>query len=318
MKNEILLSILIPTYNRVEYLKKNLTILFEQINPQLKDVVEILVSDNCSEDRTIEYLDSIENVKLNFEYWSNEKNIGPDANFLKLIKKSKGKFLWLFGDDEFLLEDALENVISYLKENKDFGLFHISNSKRKKVLTFSNKVKYMKKVNFGISFITAHIFNREKIDFSIDYNVLCGNNLIQEYFYFQAMQNSEKNGIIKHRLFSSDRAENIGGYKLFEVFSINQNNVLKYFEKSGLDTRIRDNINKLMCIDFFPNYIMHIRLNPEENRWFKEDIRDTLDQVLLKYWQYKFLCRPLITLELEKAKKINRILNKTKKIIKIF
>lgn len=318
MKNKILLSILIPTYNRVNYLMKNLSILFQQMEPQIRDSVEILVSDNCSIDETLKQLNSLEKINMNFRFWSNERNIGPDANFLKLVREAKGKFLWLFGDDEFLLEDALKSTVNHLKEHEDFGLFHISNSKRKKVLVFTDKVKYMKKVNFSISFITAHIFNREKIDFSINYDAFCGNNLIQEYFYFQVMQNSKKNGIIKDKLFSSDRAENIGGYKLFEVFSTNQNNVLKYFENKGMDIRVRKNMNKMMCLDFFPNYIIQFRLNPQENKWICEDMAETLDRVLLEYWQYRMMCRPLIVMEIEEAKKLNKILNRTKKIMKLF
>lgn len=282
------------------------------------DSIEILVSDNGSVDDTLKQLNAIEKNNLNFRFWSNEKNLGPDANFLKLIREAKGKFLWLFGDDEFMLENALKSTINYLEKYGDFGLFHISNSKRKKVLTFRNKVKYMKEVNFGISFITAHIFNREKIDFSIDYDELCGNNLIQEYFYFQAMQNSEENGIIKDRIFSSERADNVGGYRLFEVFAVNQSNVLKYFEIKGMNGRIRKNINKLMCIDFFPNYIIQFRSNPEKNKWLEENIGETLDKVLIEYWQYKYICKPLITLELRRAKKLNKFLNTVKKVIKLF
>lgn len=318
MKEKIILSILIPTYNRVDYLMKNLNVLFKQMDSKIIDSVEIIVSDNCSDDETLKQLNLIEKTNINFRFWSNEKNIGADGNFLKLVREAKGKFLWLFGDDEYLLEGSLNRVINYLKENEGYGLFHISNSKRKKVITYSNKVEYMKQVNFGISFITAHIFNREKIDFSINYEKLCGNNLVQEYFYFQVMENSSKNGIIKDRIFSSDRAENIGGYKLFEVFAVNQNNVLRYFENKGMNTKIRKNMNKLMCLDFFPNYIMQFRSKPESNKWIGEDIEETLDKVLLEYWEYRIFCRPLIMLELNKAKLLNKILNKTKKIVKLF
>ena len=297
---------------------KNLNILFKQMDPQIMNSIEILVSDNGSEDNTLNQLNLIEKNNMNFRFWSNGMNIGPDANFLKLIREAKGKFLWLFGDDEFLLDNSLRKIINYLEKHEEFGLFHISNSKRKKVLTFKDKVKYMKEVNFGISFITAHIFNREKIDFFINYDELCGNNLIQEYFYFQVVQTSEKNGIIKDRIFSSERADNVGGYKLFEVFAVNQNNVLKYFENKGMDWRIRKNINKLMCVDFFPNYIIQFRSNPENNKWLEENISEILDKILIEYWQYKYICKPMITLDLGMAKKLNKFLSKIKQIIKLF
>ena len=53
----MLLDILIPTYNRVEPLKKNLILLIDYINRlECKDNVCIIVSDNCSSDSTFNEL----------------------------------------------------------------------------------------------------------------------------------------------------------------------------------------------------------------------------------------------------------------------
>lgn len=315
MKQEKLLSILIPTYNREEYLMKNLNILLSQINEEIAEKIEIIISDNCSDDNTFEKLLELKEKNEILKISKNEKNIGADKNFYKLIMESQGKYLWLFGDDEFLLEKGLEKVIYYLEKEKNIGLFHIKNSSKKNFLIYEDKVKYMKKVNYKISFITGHIFNREMLEENIDYEEFLDSFLIQEMFYFQVIKNAAKNAVIVDKIFTTDRADNIGGYKLFEVFAINQNKILKYFEERGLDTRIREYINKLMCVDFFPEYILKYKMKIE-NKWKDENIEETLVNIIGEYREYKIFCKPLIRTTVEKAKIYYKISKKMKKIYK--
>lgn len=318
MKEKVLLSILIPTYNRVDYLMNNLTVLISQINDEIRPLIEIRISDNCSTDNTVEQLKLLKKNNEIIEYSVNEKNLGADGNFLKLIKEAKGKFLWLYGDDEYFLENGLEKIISYVKKNQDTGIFHIGNSKRRRIINYDNQVKFMKKVNYSISFITAHIFNSENIDYeNIDYEKYYNSCLIQELFYFQALKNSKKNSIIKDKIFTTDRAENIGGYKLFEVFGINQNDILIFFESIGLNKKIRVNMNKKMCIDFFPQYILMSRINDNKNKWINENVENALEPIVKDYMEYKLFCKPLIYLPLSKAKIYLKFTKKIKKIYKI-
>lgn len=117
MNNKILLSIAIPTHNRAAYLEK----LLNNILPQAKELeerVEICISNNDSTDNTQE-------VVMNFKekypglinYNKNKKNLGFDRNILKVIKMSKGNFVWLFGDDDLMIPTGLKEVISFIKKN---------------------------------------------------------------------------------------------------------------------------------------------------------------------------------------------------------
>ena len=76
-EREILLSICIPTYNRSNYLKICLNSIMSQVDINLP--IEIIVSDNCSTDNSLEIIDEYINNPL-FRLIKQEKNLGPIIN----------------------------------------------------------------------------------------------------------------------------------------------------------------------------------------------------------------------------------------------
>ena len=129
MDNKPLLSIAIPTYNRADFLKN----LLNCIAPQAKEsgLVQICISNNSSTDNTREVvINFIEKYPGIIEYSENEKNLGYDANFLKVMEMSQGDFVWLFGDDDSVVENGVKKVIDFVKNhsNKDTGLIVLANS----------------------------------------------------------------------------------------------------------------------------------------------------------------------------------------------
>jgi len=102
------LTIAIPTYNRVEYLKELLPELLEQCKPYPE--IEILVSDNGTTDGTFPYiLNLADNDQL--QYRANETNLGADTNFIQCVETARGEYVWLFGDDDILLPNGIEKVM---------------------------------------------------------------------------------------------------------------------------------------------------------------------------------------------------------------
>lgn len=114
------ISFNIPTYNRAKYLKKNLDILTAQIKELHKeDDVEINISDNASTDETQKVSKTCitENPQLHISYHRNEKNLGPDGNFIKAMHLAHGEYSLLWGDDDFLKEGGLTRIFELL----DYG-----------------------------------------------------------------------------------------------------------------------------------------------------------------------------------------------------
>lgn len=124
MKNKIeqpVLTIAIPTYNGAKTIKDMLNILLPQVDKR----VEVLISDNCSTDETPEIIASYK-IKYPFiKYVRNSKNLGADGNFLQCMQMANGKFTMLLSDDDILVENALENILSFLENNLELSLIFL-------------------------------------------------------------------------------------------------------------------------------------------------------------------------------------------------
>jgi glycosyltransferase involved in cell wall biosynthesis len=110
----ILLTIAIPTYNRLEYLKELLPGLLKQCKPYPE--IEVLISDNCTTDGTFPYIRDISAKNPQVRYRRNSANVGGDENFVLCVESALGEYVWLFSDDEILCDKAIETIITILKK----------------------------------------------------------------------------------------------------------------------------------------------------------------------------------------------------------
>src|ERR1700754_3475143 len=116
--SEILLSICIPTYNRASYLQKCLDAIFSQIDDTIRPLIEVYISNNNSPDNTDDIVDSFIEKGFEIGYHKNEVNIGPDLNIAACFAKAKGKYAWVFSDDDFILPGYLPKIMKLLSENE--------------------------------------------------------------------------------------------------------------------------------------------------------------------------------------------------------
>lgn len=111
-----LVSIGIPTYNRAE---RNLRKVIERALGQSYEHVEVIVSDNCSSDRTPELVGTFEDPRL--RYIRQESNIGPNNNFNFCLQQARGEYFLLFHDDDMIDEDFVESCIASLAPGRSVG-----------------------------------------------------------------------------------------------------------------------------------------------------------------------------------------------------
>ena len=121
---EYLLTIAIPTYNRLDNLRR---LLFFIKKYNTENEIEVIVSNNCSEDGTHEFLEYFvkDNKWLNVNH--NNNNIGGDANIRWLAKCAKGKYVLFLGDDDYISKYEFKNIVIDLK-NYSPNLYQISNA----------------------------------------------------------------------------------------------------------------------------------------------------------------------------------------------
>jgi glycosyltransferase involved in cell wall biosynthesis len=98
-------TIAIPTYNRVVYLRKAVESALSQTYPN----IQIIVSDNCSGDGTAEFVSSITDSRLLF--LQQPRNLGMVGNWNVCLEHATGEFFLLLSDDDYLEDRAIETLV---------------------------------------------------------------------------------------------------------------------------------------------------------------------------------------------------------------
>jgi len=117
-----LLSICIPTYNRAGLLRETLDILADQLqhNPSF----EIVVSNNCSSDNTIEVLEDFKKGWEKFRYITQPKVLALMENLATSMQLARGKYLYTLSDDDRLIIKSLLNAITLMEQQPNIvGVF---------------------------------------------------------------------------------------------------------------------------------------------------------------------------------------------------
>lgn len=107
-------TILIPTYNRESFI---LEALDSAASQTFKDI-EILVTDNCSTDKTQEIVRNYPDQRVRLQV--NEKNLGPLLNWKRGIEQAKGELIKILWSDDLIDQDYLEKTIPLLTEDLGF------------------------------------------------------------------------------------------------------------------------------------------------------------------------------------------------------
>lgn len=114
-------SIIVPTFNRARYLPATLDSLLAQTLPASELFV---VNDGCSDDTEAvlqAYADRI--------VYLAQPNAGKCSAINHALRQARGKYIWVFDDDDLACEDALARHVAVLERRPDVG-YTISGSYR--------------------------------------------------------------------------------------------------------------------------------------------------------------------------------------------
>lgn len=124
-KHDIMLSVIIISYNQEKYIKEAIESVLEQ---KTSYKFEVLLADDCSSDGTgkiceeyaKEYPEIIRNIKR-------DKNLGATQNILDAGSFSNGKYITVLeGDDYWIDKNKIQMQIDFLEKNKDYvGISHL-------------------------------------------------------------------------------------------------------------------------------------------------------------------------------------------------
>lgn len=115
MNNVVILSICIPTRNRLSSLKNSINSIIEQEFFKKNDFVELVISDNCSTDGTSDYLNQLTLAhRGKIKAVRNETNIG-DKNFESVLRVASGAFRKLANDSLIWAPGSVETMVEYVR-----------------------------------------------------------------------------------------------------------------------------------------------------------------------------------------------------------
>jgi len=264
-----LLTIAIPTYNRARYLGELLSTLFDQLISEPR--VELIISDNASPDDTPALVKGYLQRGLPIRYLRNVTNLGADANFLQCFEQARGKYVWIFGDDDVIVPGGLSAILSSL-HSKEYDLVYVSSFPLRdtlqfeavrsiKAVEFENAAPFVKRVHVYFTFISGNIVNKDRIlaQKPASFLAMVGSNLVQLTWTYTAL-NGFRRGLYIHTKLIGARVNNTGGYKLSDVFGPRLKKATDEFVSSE---RLRRLIFNGTLQRFWPGMLLDFRKSGE-------------------------------------------------------
>ena len=292
-----LLTIAVPTHNRARCLRELLLVLEDQLKNEPR--VELIISDNASPDETPAVVRDFVARGIGVRYIRNTQNIGPDANFLQCFEEARGKYVWIFSDDDLIVPGGVAKILTYCEAAEydliwvsaySFGKFRKPRpvNARQNAVEISDPTAYAKRIHVLFTFISGNIINKDTVLAAgpKPFSTLVGTSLAQLGWTYTALNRFARGLYIQEKLIAM-RVNNTGGYKLFQVFGPTLATITRNWLKSANLGRI---VMNGTVQRFWPMMLLEYKksasafadeVNPQEvlTPLFKDNIR---------YWLFAY------------------------------
>ena len=216
----------IITYNRSKYLRKSLKSVLDQVGSD--ELVEVLVSDNCSEDDTKEVVQEFQKKYKNLRYHCNETNVGAEGNIHAALRHSKGEYVVVAGDDDYQADGSLYILLTHIYAHRDCALFYMAN-KEGEFGTYEGQgyLDVLEKMSFYITWITGVVIKKDVYMSISNPEKFNDSRIPQVYIQMEMLKRNPKFSIVYGSLFVLNQEGHLPrGYNLAEVFIKNYFNIL--------------------------------------------------------------------------------------------
>jgi len=122
MKEQVLISICIPSYNRPTELKR----LLQSIDSKYVNGIQIVIcEDNAPKRIDVRKIVHafINSSKYDVKYIENPSNFGHGKNFRECILQADGEFVMFMGDDDIFIPHAFDLFYDFVESNTTIGYF---------------------------------------------------------------------------------------------------------------------------------------------------------------------------------------------------
>ncbi len=297
-----LLTIAIPTYNRAPFLKECISKILTQIRGY-EDRIELLVSDNCSTDETENIVQGFISDGAPIRYNRNETNLGMDGNFVYCFEHATGEYVWILGDDDYLVEGAITKLMGIL-QGGDYGLVHLKiHEEGASHDVITDKTKLMDDISYWITYISSNIV-RTKYVSTVDFSKYMGTYFVLLPVYLNAVVGEPENVIVRYRTIDGGKdTRRSGGYNFFQVFIKNYLNILReYIGSFGLLCYEREKYR--FCRRFLYGWAVALIATP--NHGLRYETKGWFGLFMSKYWYEPYFYVMLVFVGLKRFKNRKR------------
>lgn len=238
-----ILTIAIPTFNGAGTIRDVL----DTIVAQTDDRFEVMVINNCSTDNTVEVVNSYANRIKNLKVISQERNVGPDANFLDCFRKAEGRYVHLMSDDDIYIEGAIGKILDVLSQHDDIGLVYLQtvgfygrytgkdscdqkewNAQLDTFVT-TDKVKFMEAAHHYWGFLSSFICSTKNFASMPNPENYFKTNWLQSYIHaYCAKGDDTKLAVISGPCIGAGRYINVSNFDCSRVDGICYKNMVDY------------------------------------------------------------------------------------------
>ena len=267
---DVLLTIIVPTYNRA----RRLSLLLNHLAQQLKGLdglVQVIIGDNASTDETPEVIQAFMLKYPSTQVLRHCANLGADENFCRCLDQVSTRFFWIIGDDDLPKHGVVAAVLSFLEKegadllylNSEWGTDICNEKQSEHIKNFPVRTKsreaFAQEVNVWVTFISGLVVNRERLfelNPSLDIRRFSGTCLVQLGWVLPLLMTGSAFKICRQRCVLATSG-NSGGYGLFEVFGCKFPNILN--EICGSNSRVNYIINRQLQWVHIPRLIRGTR-----------------------------------------------------------
>lgn len=116
--NSPLVSVIIPCYNAEKYVEEAVRSIMNQSYKNL----EIIVTDDCSTDNTLQLLKNLANEDNRIKIIENNENLKIVKSLNNMIRIAHGKYIARMDADDVSLPERIEKQVRFMEENPVYGV----------------------------------------------------------------------------------------------------------------------------------------------------------------------------------------------------
>lgn len=229
----MLLSICIPTKNRAPVLRQSLESLTSQDIFTSRNDIEIVISDNASDDNTSEIVKPfLQQYQGKIRYERNMVDVA-DANFEQVLRHGRGKFLKLANDSLRWLPDSLSSMIQLIEAAKSLKptIFFLNQSRQtsKTVFMINGVDELLKNASYSTTWIGGFGIWKDHLDEMPDFSRYSSLQLPQVDALLRLVRKTEKCILSNMAFCQIIPTGPKGGYNIAEVFGVNYLYIINQF-----------------------------------------------------------------------------------------